>query len=79
MSTFVVRFLGDPTRGYRGTVKHIGTGEETGFSNLEELLGFFDQMNALLPRQWDEEACEPGPLAGRAATRIGRGSQEEQP
>jgi hypothetical protein len=79
MSTFVVRFAGDPTRGYRGTVKHVGTGEETPFSNLEELLAFIDQMNAVLPRHWDERAVEAGPVGRCVKAPHPPGPEEEGP
>jgi hypothetical protein len=58
MPTFVLRFIGDPMTGYRGRVRHVGTGEETTFSNLEELLAFLDQMNALPYGEWDTAAWD---------------------
>ncbi len=47
MSTFVLRFLGDPLEEYRGRVRHVETGEEVLFSSLQQMLAFLDQMNAL--------------------------------
>ncbi len=46
MSTFVVRFVGDSTQGYRGRVRHVPSGEEANFANLEALLTFFEQAGA---------------------------------
>ena len=46
MSTFVVRFVGDSTQGYRGRVRHVPPGEEANFANLEALLAFFEQAGA---------------------------------
>jgi hypothetical protein len=47
MSTFVVRFVGDPSRVFRGRVRHIATGEEKGFAGIRELVAFFEEMNAI--------------------------------
>jgi hypothetical protein len=69
MSTFVLRFAGDPTLGCRGRIHHVGTGEETTFTNLGELLAFLAQMNALVPQGWDEETGEADPPTSDPARR----------
>lgn len=46
MSTFVVNFLGDPQRGFRGRVRHVGSGEEAVFASVTDLLLFFEEMAA---------------------------------
>jgi len=46
MSTFVVQFVGDPTGAFRGRVRHVSSGEETVFVTVDELLAFFEAMNA---------------------------------
>ena len=63
MSTFVVRFVGDPTQGYRGRVRHVASGEETSFVSLEALLAFFDQLNAVRSRGSDEEDLAVAPAS----------------
>ncbi|MFH1844376.1 MAG: hypothetical protein ABIF77_14340 [bacterium] len=46
MSTFVVQFVEDPTGAFRGHVRHISSGEDTVFVAVDELLAFFEAMNA---------------------------------
>lgn len=58
MSTFVVRFVGDPAQGYRGTARHVTTGEERSFANLEALIAFFNELTAVRPHGSDEEAWD---------------------
>lgn len=58
MSTFVVRFVGDPAHGYRGTARHVTTGEERVFANLEALVDFFNELNAVRPQESDEGIWE---------------------
>jgi len=76
MSTFVVRFVGDPAQGYRGTARHVTTGEERSFANLEALLAFFDELNAVRPHGSDEEAWD-GVRAEPAA--VPPGSPDARP
>lgn len=47
MSTFVIRFLADPSERFHGKVRHVGTGEETLFTSVAELLTFFEGMDAV--------------------------------
>lgn len=71
MPTFVLRFVGDATTGYRGRVRHVGTGEETAFSSLAQLLAFLDQMSALPSSDRDvaqeSDSPEIGGQAGPSA------------
>jgi len=61
MSTFVVRFIGNPAQGYRGRVRHVASGEEASFANLESLLAFFDQLHAVRSRAGETEDLETAP------------------
>lgn len=47
MSTFVIRFLADPSERFHGKVRHVGTGEEVVFTSVAELLTFFEGMSAV--------------------------------
>ena len=47
MSTFVVHFIGDASQSFRGKVRHVATGQEIPFSGPEQLLAFFNDLNAL--------------------------------
>lgn len=72
MSTFVVRFVGDPTKGYRGRVRHVASGEEANFISLEALLAFFDQLNAVRPHGSDDEDLAVAPAQPADAGRDAR-------
>ncbi len=61
MSTFVVRFVGNPAQGYRGTARHVATGEERSFANLEALLAFVNALHAVRPHGSDEEIWDTVP------------------
>lgn len=61
MSTFVVRFIGDPAQGYRGRVRHVASGEESSFANLESLLAFFDHLNAVRSQALEAEDLAVAP------------------
>lgn len=57
MSTFVVRFIGsDPSR-FCGRVSHVRTGHEASFSSPEDLLAFFECMNATSLLEPDSGDC----------------------
>ena len=45
MSTYVVSFVGEPLKTFRGKVRHVSTGEEIAFSSVGELVDFFEAMN----------------------------------
>ncbi len=62
MSTFVVRFVGDSTQGYRGRVRHVPSGEEANFANLEALLTFFEQARGRRPPVQPSETKPSTPL-----------------
>ncbi len=47
MSTFIVRFMDERARSFRGKVRHVASGEESIFATEAGLLTFFEQMNAL--------------------------------
>ena len=47
MSTFVVRFVGDRRGTFRGTVRHVATGEEVVFTSVRDLVAFLEGINAL--------------------------------
>lgn len=57
MSTFVVNFMEDTDRGFRGRVRHVGSGEEASFSSQKDLLDFFEEM-ALCAELSDLDAME---------------------
>ncbi len=58
MSTFVVSFVGDPPRSFRGRVRHVASGEEAVFTSVTDLLLFFEEMAALPGPQRVEAAPE---------------------
>ena len=45
MSTFVVSFVGEPLKTFRGKARHVSTGEEIAFASVNELVEFFEAMN----------------------------------
>lgn len=47
MSTFIVRFPGDPSDEFRGRVRHVSSGEEICFASIAELLSFFEGMSVV--------------------------------
>lgn len=50
MSTYVVRFASIEPEAFRGKVEHVRSGESALFSSAEELLAFFERMNAIARR-----------------------------
>jgi len=84
MSTFVVRFHRAGPRHLSGEVRHVGTGESLRFVSAEQLLRFFEELNAtaLPPGEGAFEPSAPptaeGPPpradspAGRAQAKSGR-------
>lgn len=63
MSTFVVSFVGNPPRSFRGRVRHVASGEEAIFASVTDLLLFFEEM-AVLPGR-DRDAAGSAPPSGR--------------
>jgi hypothetical protein len=47
VSTFIVRFVRQALDSFCGRVRHVATGEETGFSSPAELLAFMEEMNVV--------------------------------
>lgn len=86
MTTFVVRFVGEPALAFRGTARHVRTGEEIVFASPEELLAFFEQMAAVsglgAVAGSDIESPVPierrGPAGSRAPDRSGRGERRRK-
>jgi hypothetical protein len=46
MTSYIVRFFSSVPERFRGTVRHVRTGEESAFSSPAELLCFFERVNA---------------------------------
>jgi hypothetical protein len=44
--TFVVELVADSVETFRGTVRHVGTGEEFVFTSPEKLVDFMERMGA---------------------------------
>ncbi|MBI5709725.1 MAG: hypothetical protein HZC42_05370 [Candidatus Eisenbacteria bacterium] len=81
MSTFVVRFAGLGPGAFRGRVEHVRSGEKSGFSSAQELLGFFERMNAAdrhLPHPADLLE-EPVAAGTKPAARRSRRPAREEP
>jgi hypothetical protein len=55
MSTFVVRFLGDPLKSFCGRVRHVASSEEMNFSDVTELIAFFEGINAMEAMDQEEQ------------------------
>jgi len=59
MSTYVVRFASVEPLSFRGRVQHVRTGESAAFASPEELLAFFERMNAVARRLPEVASNEP--------------------
>ena len=70
MSTFVVRFVGEPIDRFRGSVRHVGSGEETRFYSVSELLAFFETLTAT------GSSFAESPVGGRGDT-VDTGPDDE--
>jgi hypothetical protein len=64
VSTFIVRFVRHAPDTFSGRVRHVATGEETGFSSPAELLAFMEEMNVV---------CGLSAVPGGHATHDGGG------
>ena len=61
MSTFIVRFVSTAADAFCGKVRHVPSGEETGFSSPAELVAFMEEMNVVCGLS----AVPEEPAAGR--------------
>lgn len=59
MPTFIVRFAGGELETFSGRVVDVRSGEKAVFSSAQQLLAFFERMNALGRRMPEETGPRP--------------------
>ena len=62
-TTFIVDLVVEPVEQFRGTVRHVGSGEEIVFSSPEKLLDFMERLGAASGLKG--AAWPPGIVEGR--------------
>jgi hypothetical protein len=68
-TTFIVDLVVEPVEQFRGTVRHVGSGEEIVFSSAEKLLDFMERRGAaggLKGAAWPPGKSEGGEMKGSA-------------